>query len=151
MGSHSNESTRWGRIVAAAVMSEVAVMALLMIVMGAWRFVIAPGRSAADYATFNDAAAYYVAPLSAGFAVFAGALWACRAVSGRFVRTGVLVGLVAVALTGGFIFFAKPEDRLMYGVSYLLRIAGGWAGGVMAQRARARQTQSAAMATQEAR
>src|SRR4051812_1192730 len=90
----------WGRITAAAVMSELAVMVLLMLVMGAWRFVIAPGRTAAEYAAFNGAAGYYVAPLSAGFAVFAGALWACRGGSAGLVRTGLLVGLVAVALTG---------------------------------------------------
>jgi hypothetical protein len=53
----------------------------------------------------------------------------------EFVANGTLVGTVAVVLTLGFFFAAKPEDRLMYGVSFLLRIIGGYLGGVVAQRA----------------
>ena len=34
---------------------------------------------------------------------------------------------------GGLLFVAKPEERLMYGVSFVLRILGGYLGGVVAQ------------------
>jgi len=44
------------------------------------------------------------------------------------------VGLVGVVLTGGFIFTAKPGDRLMYVVSFVLRIVGGYLGGLVAQK-----------------
>jgi hypothetical protein len=142
MGTQLNTRISWGRIVIAAVASEIAVMALLTVVMLGYRFVIASGHPAFDYTAFNDAAGFWVAPLAAGPAVLFGALWACRASSGRLVLTGTLVGLTAVLLTGAFVFFAKPDDRLMYGVSYVLRVIGGWAGGILAQRARTKGSAS---------
>ena len=49
-----------------------------------------------------------------------------------------MVGVTAVVLTFGFVFMAKPEDRLMYVVSFALRILGGCLGGLTAQRSSAR-------------
>jgi hypothetical protein len=45
----------------------------------------------------------------------------------------MLVGVAAVVLTLGFLFVAKPGERLMYGVSFVLRILGGYLGGVVSQ------------------
>lgn len=140
MGTQVTSCISWGRVVIAAVLSEVMVMAVLTVVILGYRFVIAPGHPASDYTTFNDAASYYVAPLTAGVAALLGALWACRTVSARFALHGALVGLTAVLLTGGFVFFTKPENRLMYGVSFLLRVIGGWTGGMIAQRMRTRRS-----------
>ena len=125
---------RWGRVVAAAVMSEVLVVAVLILITTAHRFLIAPGGTAAEYQAFSDLAGYYVAPAGAGLAVFAGALWVGRKLTSGFISNGTLVGVVAVLLTGGLFFVAKPEDRLMYGVSFVLRIVGGYVGGIAAQR-----------------
>ena len=61
---------------------------------------------------------YYVAPPSAFVAVFVCALWAIRNLSSGYVLNGFLVGLVSVLLTLGFVFGARPEHRLMYGVSF---------------------------------
>jgi len=135
-----NTRVPWGRIVIAAVGSEVAVMAVLMLLMAGYRFAIAPGHPASNYTAFDDAAGYYVAPVAAGLATLCSALWVCRSASARFALTGTMVGLIAVLLTGGFVFFAKPEDRVMYGVSYVLRVIGGGAGGMIAQRARTRRS-----------
>jgi putative membrane protein (TIGR04086 family) len=60
-------------------------------------------------------------------------LWVARKLESRFILHGVLVGVLGVLLTVGFIFGAKPEDRLMYVVSFVLRIAGGYLGGVVAR------------------
>jgi hypothetical protein len=127
---------RWGRVVLAAVLSEVLVVAVLIVVTTAYRFVIAPGRTAVEYAAFGDLAGYYVAPAAAGLASFLGALWVGRKLTSAFVANGTLVGIVAVVLTSGFLFVARPEDRLMYGVSFALRILGGYLGGAVAQRMR---------------
>lgn len=126
---------RWGRVTLAALLSEVMVVAVLSAIIVSYRYLIAPGRTVADYRAFTDRASYYVAPVTAGLATFLAALWASRGLTMEFVANGTLVGTVAVVLTLGFFFAAKPEDRLMYGVSFLLRIIGGYLGGVVAQRA----------------
>lgn len=131
---------RWGRVVVAAVMSEVMVMSVLLAVIGAYHFLIAAGRPAGAYQHFDDLAAYYVTPATAGVAAFLGALWVCRRVKSAFVVNGALVGITAVVLTVGLVFMAKPEDRLMYVVSFALRILGGCLGGFTAQRLAPRQT-----------
>ena len=68
------------------------------------------------------------------FASF-GAYWlATPTMTSDFVRHGLLAGLVAVLLTFGFIFGARPEHRVMYAVSFGLRFVGGYVGGAIAQR-----------------
>jgi hypothetical protein len=134
MPSKGSSRIRWGRVALAAVLSEVVVVAVLLLTTTAYRFLVAPGRTAAEYAAFSDLAGYYAAPAAAGLATFFGALWVGRKLTSAFVANGTLVGAAAVVLTGGLIFVAKPEDRLMYGVSFVLRILGGLIGGVVAQR-----------------
>jgi hypothetical protein len=135
----------WGRIVVAAVLSEVVVVVALIVITTAHRFLIAPGRTVVEYDAFSELAGYYVAPPAAGLATFLGALWVCRKLTSAFIVNGTLVGVAAVVLTGGLIFVARPGDRLMYGVSFLLRILGGYIGGVVAQRISRRR--SAALTT----
>ncbi len=62
------------------------------------------------------------------------ALWVGRKVQSRIVLHGILVGVVGVVLTGGFIVTAKPEDRWMYVLSFVLRIVGGYIGGLVARK-----------------
>lgn len=123
----------WGRIAVAALLSEVAVVAVLSLIIVTHRYLVAPGRTKADYQAFVDRASYLVAPTAAGIAVFFSALWATRGLTSAFVANGTLVGIAAVVLTLGFFFSAKPEQRLMYGVSFALRILGGYLGGIVAR------------------
>ena len=133
---------RWGRVVVAAVLSEAVVVAVLIVTTTAYRFLIAPGKTGAEYKAFGELAGYYVAPAAAGLATFFGALWVGRKLTSGFLANGTLVGATAVVLTGGLIFVVKPEDRFMYGVSFVLRILGGFIGGAVAQRMASRRTAS---------
>jgi hypothetical protein len=126
---------RWGRVTLAALLSEVMVVVVLSAIIVGYRYLIAPGRTVADYQAFTQRASYSVAPVTAGLATFLAALWADRGLTTGFVANGAFVGVIAVVLTLGFFLAAKPEDRLMYGVSFVLRIIGGCLGGVAAQRA----------------
>ena len=112
---------RWGRVILAAVAAEVVVILLMLAVSTVFKV---PG----------EVAGYYVAPPASAVATFLMVLWVARKVDSRFILHGVLVGLIGVVLTGGFIFTAMPEDRLMYVVSFVLRIVGGYVGGLVAQR-----------------
>ena len=119
--NYSMEKIRWGRIVLAAVAAEVVVILLLVAVSTVFKV---PG----------ELAGYYVAPPASGLATFLMVLWVARKLESRFILHGILVGLVGVVLTAGFIFTAKPEDRWMYVASFVLRIVGGYLGGLVAQR-----------------
>ena len=112
---------RWGRVVLAAVAAEVAVILLIIAIS-----IIRPES--------RESAGHYAAPPASALATFLMVLWVARKLESGFILHGILVGLVGVVLTAGFVFVAKPEDRLMYGVSYLLRIVGGYLGGVVARR-----------------
>ena len=112
---------RWGRIILAAVAAEVAVILLLVTVGAVFKV---PG----------ELVGYYVAPPASAAATFVMVLWVARKLESHFILHGVLVGLVGVALAAGFMFTAKPEDRLMYLISCALRILGGYLGGLVARK-----------------
>ena len=124
---------RWGRIVVAAFLAEVAVILVIGAVILARRFFIAPGQSADEYRAFGEVAGYYAGPAGRAIMTFIFVLWAARKQNADFVLHGVLIGVGGVLLTAGFILVAKPEHRLMYLISYVLRIAAGYAGGVTAR------------------
>ena len=115
------EKIRWGRILLAVVAAEVVVTLLILAASAVFRV---PG----------EVAGYYVAAPASAVATFLMVLWVARKLESRFILHGVLVGLAGVVLTGGFIFTAKPEDRWMYAASFVLRIVGGYLGGLVAQK-----------------
>ncbi len=125
---------RWKHVVFAAFLSEIAVIALLSAVTAIYRLVIAPGQPDTQYQEFAQLAGYYLAAPSAAVATFVFALRVARRLEAAFIANGLLVGAVSTLLTLGFIFGAKPEHRLMYIVSYVLRIAAGCCGGWVAQK-----------------
>ena len=112
---------RWGRVILAAIAAEVLVVLSLL-------------AAGAVFKVPGEVAGYYVAPPASAAATFLMVLWVARKLESRFVLHGVLVVLAGVVLTGGFIFTAKREDRLMYIVSFVLRIVGGYVGGLAAQK-----------------
>jgi hypothetical protein len=124
---------RWKRIVIGAFLSEVAVIGLLSAVMGA-QYLMSPHQTAAQYQEFAENAGYDLAAPAAAVATFVFALWAVRPLNSGFVRNGVLLGTIATLLTLGFVFGARPQDRWMYVISYIVRIAAGYCGGLVAQK-----------------
>ena len=125
---------RWGRVVAAAVLSEVGVIAILLLVITIYSRAIAPGMSDAEYQTLGARAGYYVAPAAGFVTTVLMVLWLGRKLESRFIANGVMVGVVSVVITSAFFFMARPEDRLMYGVAFVLRLAAGYVGGLLAQK-----------------
>jgi len=128
---------RWGLIVLAAFLAEVAVILIIGAAIMAHRIWIAPGQTEAEYRAFGELAGYYAGPAGGALMTFLFALWVGRKLNSDFILHGVLIGVAGVLLTAGFIAIAKPEHRLMYVISYVLRIAAGYLGG---RAARARFT-----------
>src|SRR5262245_2344596 len=83
---------RWKRVIFAAFLSELAVIAVLSAVLATYAFVIAPGRSSAEYNEFGQNAGYYLAAPAAALATFLMAFWAVRTLDSAFVVNGALVG-----------------------------------------------------------
>ena len=125
---------RWMRVIVAAVLSEAGVIAVLLAAIAIYSSLIAPGMTDAEYQTIGGRVGYYVAPTAGAVTTFLMVLWVGRKLESRYVANGVWVGLVSVILTLGFVFTARPEDRLMYGVAFVLRIVAGYLGGVVAER-----------------
>lgn len=123
---------RWGRILIAAILSEVGVIAVLSAVIGAYTF-FGPPLTEAESSALGQDIGYYVAPGAGVVTVFLAVLWAARPLTSAFVPHGSLVGIVSVVLTFGFIFTARPEHRLMYVIAFALRILAGYVGGLTAQ------------------
>ena len=119
----------WKRVLLAGFLSELGVIVALSVVIVAHRFVIAKGRTAAEYQEFAQRTGYYVAAPAAALVTFLMALWAVHALESHFVVNGLLVGVVATLLSAGFILGATPEDRTMYIASFVLRIAAGYFAG----------------------
>jgi dolichyl-phosphate-mannose--protein O-mannosyl transferase len=124
---------RWGRVIAAAVLSEFGAISVLMVVTLVCFFLFARNRTVAEFQQLGVRTGYYVAPLASGLATFLSALWVTRRLTTHFVLNGTLVGIAAVILTMGFLFSARPEDRFMYVVSFILRIVAGYLAGLMAK------------------
>jgi hypothetical protein len=118
--------------VAAAVMSDAGVIALLLAVTTIYMS-MTPGLTDDQYYAKGEDIGYYVAPTAGAVLTALSALWAARRLTSAFVLHGVLVGVVATLLTIGFIFGARPDHRVMYVVSFGLKIAGGYVGGLVAQ------------------
>ena len=125
---------RWTRVILAAVLSEAGVIAVLLTVIAIYSALIAPGMTDAEYQLLGQRVGYYVAPTAGAVTTFLMVLWVGRKLDTRHVANGVWVGVLSVILTLGFVFTARPEDRLMYGVAFGLRIAAGYLGGLLAQR-----------------
>ena len=125
---------RWGRIVVGAVLSELAVILVLLGITLVYIVAIAPGLTQAQYGEFGRLAGYYVAPTAGAVSTFVVVLLLTRRLDSGFVANGTLTGIMSVLLTAGFLVSAKPEDRLMYGIAFALRIAAGYLGGLTLQK-----------------
>jgi hypothetical protein len=104
--------------------------------MATYALVIRPGRPAAEYQEFGRLAGYYSAVPAAAVATFLMAFWTVRKLESSLIANGLLVGVVATLLTMSFIFSARPEDRLMYIVSFMARILAGYSAGFFAMKMR---------------
>jgi hypothetical protein len=127
-------SVAWVRVGIAAILSEVAVMICIGVGIFVVRWRTGEPINTTDGPNLGERVGYRVAPAAAFFATFACALWAIRSLPSDYLLNGFLVGLIAVILTFAFLFGARPEHRLMYCVSFALRLVGGILAGLAAPR-----------------
>jgi putative membrane protein (TIGR04086 family) len=114
----SELNLRWGRIVTAGLLSEIALI-IAIVPLGL---------------RLGDAFLRYAAPPGSFLVCFLGTLWASRKIESRLVLHGVLIGLVAALLYLVLTRF-RPEP-LAYVIAHALKLIGGAAGGYVAERRR---------------
>jgi len=129
-----NTGIHWKRVTLAGFLSELSVVLVLSAVILTYRFLIATGRTGAEYAEFAQNAGYYLATPVAAVATFGLSYGATQGLEADFISNGLVIGAIATLLAMPFFFGARPQDRKMYVVSFIIRIAAGWLGGFVAQR-----------------
>jgi len=113
-------------------MSEAGVILVLLSAIAGYT-VFTPSITDAQSPTLGEDIGYYVAPATGAVTTFLAVLWAARGLTSAVVAHGTLVGLVSMLLGAGFIFTARPDHRAMYIVAFVLRLLGGYAGGLFVQ------------------
>jgi putative membrane protein (TIGR04086 family) len=108
---------RWGWIALGALLVEVALFAVVVVLN-----FVPDGRAILLYS---------VLPLCV-VATFFGGLWVARKAGGRFLWHGLLVGALAALFYG--VLTCKATLPTAYVVANYLKLAGGAAGGMLAQR-----------------
>lgn len=107
---------RWGRIIVGAVLTEVALIAMVI-----------PVRMLA-----GDAAILYIVAPACFIATFAFGWWVARKADANLILHGALVGVLA-----SLIYIALTWNQtlpLIFHLSHLAKILGGAAGGALAAR-----------------
>jgi hypothetical protein len=123
----------WGRIVAAAFLAEGSVFAIFFILLFGAALAGVP-----DLAKPMSTLDYADAMVSSFVSVFLFTLWVGKRIESGFVLHGILVGAFAILLFLIVIFTLRGSlaQPFLYVVAHFLKILGGAAGGLMAQRRR---------------
>jgi hypothetical protein len=109
---------RWGRVLLGGLFIELSMFA-----------VVVPLNA------ISPRAAYYSVPLLAFATALLFGWWAAKPVSSRFVLHGTLVAIAASAMYIALTTAMGADVPWLYHLSHLLRLAGGAAGGTLAERA----------------
>ena len=126
---------RWGRIVVAAFLAEVSVIAIFFLLLFGAMLAGVP-ELARPMSTLD----YVDAMVSSFVMVFVFTLWVGRRIESGFVLHGILVGAVAMLLFVALNFGLNGtlEEPPLYWVAHGLKILGGLTGGLVAERRRHR-------------
>ena len=122
---------RWGRIVVAAFLAEVSVIAVFFLLLLGATLAGVP-----DLARPMSTLDYVDAMVSSFAMVFLFTLWVGKRIESGFVLHGILVGVVAMLLFVALNFGLNGtlEEPPLDWVAHGLKILGGIAGGLAAER-----------------
>ena len=109
-------NVRWGRALAGGLLAEVALFAITVPVL----------------LLLGDRPLLYLVPPGAFVTSFFAAVWVGSKIQSRFVLHGLLVGIVATVVYL-LVAWGQPEP-VAYIIAHGLKIVGGMAGGVAAER-----------------
>src|SRR6266536_6182413 len=79
---------RWGRVLVAAILSELAVIAILVVASVVYSFTVHPERSKLAAQDIGELVGYYVAPPAGALATFVLVLLVARKLESNFIKIG---------------------------------------------------------------
>lgn len=131
--AHDKTGIRWVRVIAAGVLTEVCVIAIMVAVMTTHNL-MARGETLAEQTAFAGRAGSLIGPAGGALLAFLFALWACRRLKSDFILNGLLVGLVAAIVHIAMFLSSGMGFQLIYVIADALKIVAGVAGGYAAQK-----------------
>src|SRR5262245_55047301 len=126
----TRQPNRWGRIIAAGVLTELSIVVVIGVTIGIYRASSSP--TDAELQAFANQVGTYVAVFGVGIAAFCFARWATRMLPTNLVRSGLIVGLIAALLHAGMVagMMAGGQPFLVaYVVADVMKLVGGALGG----------------------
>jgi hypothetical protein len=129
---------RWLRAIGYGFVAELATILTIVLIVSAYRFVIARGLPDADYAAFGLRTGEIVGIVGGTVYTFLFARGLTRLLDSRFVAHGVLVALAAIAFSIGGSIAGHQGVPSAYVLASILKLtAGALAGFLAAKRATA--------------
>ena len=114
---------RWGRIILAVILAELAAVVLLVVL------VFLTGPSDPDGATrYAEEIGRWVGPVGGSLATFFAAWWAARG-SAKPLASGVAVGAIAAVLDVAILLVSADRFDWLFAASNVLRVVAGFLGG----------------------
>ena len=126
-------SDRWLRAIGYGLLAEISTVVTIILVTVLYKYVFSRGLPDARYVAFNDRVGEVVGVIGGTLFTFLFARRLMRQLSSRFVAHGIVVALVAVALSVGGSIAGHHDVPRAYILASVLKLAAGvfagWAYG----------------------
>lgn len=129
---------RWLRAVAYGLLAEVATIATIVVVVLAYKYVIARGLSEADYTSFGELTGATIGIVGGTLYTFVFARGLMPRIPSRFIAHGIVVALAAIALSISGSIAGHQGVPAAYLLASALKIIAGALAGFLYERSEVR-------------
>ena len=133
-------SQRWLRAIAYGLLAELATIVTIVVIVMVHRYVLAKGLGDEYYAAFGERVGGIVGIIGGTFYTFLFAQALMRRLSANFVAHGILLAIVAVALSVGGSIAGHHGVPTGYLIASALKLAAGAFAGFQAAKSPAQAT-----------
>lgn len=128
---HDKTGIRWGRVIAAGLLTEIGVVLIIIAAVAAYRAAASP--TDAEYQAFAGRAGYYVGIVGGALLAFVFSSWVSRSLRSDFIVNGLLVGCAGALLHVVLFVASGAQFQAAYLIADGLKLLGGALGGYLAR------------------